>query len=97
MAPSIGPRQCCAGQPVGAYTFKRVRVGLDLPIWLATGGDLSNAAGAGLGDIALDVKGTILDRNEAALGLALGGRADFRPPRMLRWCSRSRMGRPGHC
>ena len=59
---------------IGAYTFKRVRVGLDLPIWLATGGDLSNAAGAGLGDIALDVKGTILDRNEAALGLALGGR-----------------------
>lgn len=59
---------------IGAVTYARVRVGLDVPIWLATGGDLANAAGAGLGDMAVDLKGTILDRNEAPLGLALGGR-----------------------
>lgn len=59
---------------IGAVTYARVRIGLDVPLWLATGGDLSNAAGAGLGDLALDIKGTLLDRDEAALGLALGGR-----------------------
>lgn len=59
---------------IGAVTYARVRVGVDVPIWLASGGDLANAAGAGLGDLAIDLKGTLLDRNEAPLGLALGGR-----------------------
>ncbi|MEC8423658.1 MAG: hypothetical protein VX000_07765, partial [Myxococcota bacterium] len=59
---------------IGAYSYARVRFGIDVPVWLATGGDLSNAAGMGLGDLAIDLKGTILDRKEAPVGLAMGGR-----------------------
>lgn len=59
---------------IGAVTYARVRLGVDVPIWLASGGDLGNAAGAGLGDLAIDLKGTILDRNDSPLGLAMGGR-----------------------
>ncbi len=58
---------------IGAVTYSRVRVGLDVPIWLASGGDL-DSGGAGLGDLALDVKGTVLQRDDAPVGLAFGGR-----------------------
>ena len=59
---------------IGAATYARLRLGVDVPIWLATAGDLGNAGGAGLGDLAIDLKGTVLDRNESPIGLALGGR-----------------------
>lgn len=59
---------------IGAISYSRVRVGVDVPIWLASGGDLADSGGAGLGDMALDVKGTVLQRDDAPIGLAFGGR-----------------------
>ena len=57
----------------GHVTLWRVRVGADLPLFLHTSSDL--ARGAGLGQVALDAKGTILDRREHPVGLAFGVRA----------------------
>lgn len=57
---------------VVSYTFSRVRIGADLPIYaLATGvaGD-----GGGLGDLAVDTKLVALDPASAPLGLALDAR-----------------------
>ena len=60
---------------LAAYTFGRFRAGLDLPVYpFATG---EAGSGAGLGDIAVDVKGVVLDRAKAPLGLALSVRADL--------------------
>ncbi len=58
---------------MGAYTVKRLRIGLDLPLYLFTDGQIVDGS-AGSGDLMIDVKGTILDREEAPLGLALDGR-----------------------
>ena len=56
---------------VAAYSYWSLRVGLDLPLLLAANG-AQVQAGAGLGDVALDVKGVILDREGggAPLGVA---------------------------
>ena len=60
---------------LAAYTFGRIRAGLDLPVYpFATG---QSGSGAGLGDIAVDVKGVLLDRSKAPLGLAISARADL--------------------
>ena len=58
---------------MGAYTMGRVRLGLDMPIYLFTDGQLVDG-NMGSGDVMFDVKGTLLDRREAAVGLALDGR-----------------------
>lgn len=57
---------------IGGYGRGRVRAALDLPVYgLATG---VWGSGAGLGDLAVDVKGTALDREESAIGLAFSAR-----------------------
>lgn len=58
---------------IPAFSFKRLRLGVDLPLYLTSSGT-EVATGTGLGDIALDLKGTLLDTDDAPLGLALAGR-----------------------
>ena len=59
---------------VVGVSWQRLRLGLDVPVTAAPQGDLGALSG-GLGDIAVDVKGTLLRRQSAPLGLALGARA----------------------
>ena len=54
------------------YTLGPVRLGLDLPVYLVTAGEIGDG-GAGVGDLAIDGKVSLLDRADG-LGLALGGR-----------------------
>lgn len=58
---------------LGAYRFKGLRLGVDVPTYMLASSMYSNNT-AGLGDIALDVKGGVLDREDAPIGLALAGR-----------------------
>ena len=58
---------------MGGYSLGRIRLGLDVPIYLFTDGQIVEG-GAGSGDVMFDLKGNILDRSEAPLGLALDGR-----------------------
>ena len=51
-----------------------VRVALDLPLVLGARSGLPGDDGGGLGDVAVDAKGTVLHREEAPVGLALTGR-----------------------
>ena len=60
---------------IAAYRIWRIRAGIDLPLYpLASG---ANASGGGLGDLALDLKGVVLDPAKAPVGLALTGRFAF--------------------
>ena len=57
-------------------TLGPVRLGLDVPVYLrsvggATGGE------TGIGDLTLDLRGTLLDRRTAPVGLALAVRGDL--------------------
>jgi outer membrane protein OmpA-like peptidoglycan-associated protein len=56
------------------YTLGPVRLGVDLPVYLLTVGELEDG-GAGVGDLAVDVKGSLLDREDYGVGVALFGRA----------------------
>ncbi len=59
---------------MGAYVLGPVRFGVDLPLYLrSTATDTTNGQ-TGLGDIALDVKGQLIDREDAPLGVAVGTR-----------------------
>jgi OmpA-OmpF porin, OOP family len=58
----------------GGVSWSRIRLGLDIPLYLATQSDLDNVGGAGLGDIAIDLKGSILPREDEGVGLALDAR-----------------------
>ncbi len=60
---------------IAAYTFWRVRVGLDVPIYPFASGNAGS--GGGVGDVALDVKGVVLPRDKAPVGLAIAFRADL--------------------
>ncbi len=60
---------------MGGYVLGPVRVGLDLPVYLRSTGEQGGETG--LGDIALDLKGAILDDEDGPLGLALGVRLGF--------------------
>ena len=64
-----------AADVIAAYSFKNVRLGLDVPVLMNVSGD-GVPGGAGLGDVALDVKGVILDRegSGAPVGVALVAR-----------------------
>jgi outer membrane protein OmpA-like peptidoglycan-associated protein len=62
---------------LGGVTFGPMRFGVDLPVYLASTSDYEQMGGAGLGDLAIDVKGTVLDPREYALGLAVGGRVQL--------------------
>jgi hypothetical protein len=60
---------------IAGFAAWRVRGAVDVPLYaLATGDVLS---GGGLGDIAVALKGAVLDREAAALGVALTGRVTF--------------------
>ena len=54
------------------YTLGPVRLGVDLPVYLFTAGQQEDG-GAGIGDLSIDGKVSLLDR-AGGLGLALGGR-----------------------
>lgn len=60
---------------LGGYSFWRLRLGVDLPLYPVAAAD--NASGPGLGDVALDLKGMVLDPDEAPVGVALAFRADL--------------------
>jgi outer membrane protein OmpA-like peptidoglycan-associated protein len=57
---------------IGGVTYSRVRFGLDVPVYLVATGDTDS--GGGLGDIALDIKGSVLERAEYPVGLAFAAR-----------------------
>ncbi len=56
---------------VAGVSFGRIRVGVDVPITLASYSPLASG-GAGLGDIAIDIKGNALDRGKHGTGVAFG-------------------------
>lgn len=58
---------------IGSITFYRVRLGLDVPLYLFADGT-QVVSGTGLGDMAVDLKATLMDTDDQPLGLALGGR-----------------------
>lgn len=57
---------------IGAVSISRLRLGLDVPLMLVTGG--SAATGGGLGDLALDLKGVAIEPGDEGPGLAFSGR-----------------------
>ena len=59
---------------LAGITIWRVRAGLDLPLYLLSTSDVQSGR-AGLGDLALDLRGSILSEDEAApISLAVNGR-----------------------
>lgn len=60
---------------MAGFSFDRFRIGLDLPVYLFAESE-ALASTAGLGDVALDGKITVLD-GDAPLGLAVQGRVGF--------------------
>ncbi len=69
-------RQAWQVDLMGAIQYDRFRLGVSLPGYLTSAGDLSQG-GAGLSDIALNARVTILERDDAPVGLAAGGRTSF--------------------
>ena len=61
------------GHLMGAYTISRFRVGLDVPMVLSATSDVLESQG-GLRDMAVDMRGTILDPTDAPVGLAVSTR-----------------------
>jgi outer membrane protein OmpA-like peptidoglycan-associated protein len=61
---------------LGGYQLGPVRIGADVPLYILTTSDVA-AGGGGLGDLAVDLKGTVLNREDYPLGLALGARFGF--------------------
>jgi outer membrane protein OmpA-like peptidoglycan-associated protein len=61
---------------LGAFSYRRLRLGVDLPIMLRSIGDATDPE-TGMGDLSLDLKGRLLDRRSHAVGLALGSRVSL--------------------
>ncbi len=59
---------------IGAVSFFGARVGLDVPVLLGGASDVFDGGAAGLGDVALDAKYTVLDPRKAPLGVAATAR-----------------------
>ena len=57
----------------GGFTWSNLRFGAHIPLYMFTAGSVAPSA-AGIGDIALDLKGTLLERADNPIGLALDGR-----------------------
>tara|TARA_B100000575_G_scaffold268829_1_gene248047 strand:- start:686 stop:2263 length:1578 start_codon:yes stop_codon:yes gene_type:complete len=55
------------------YSVSRLRVGLDVPVVLAATSDIADTQG-GVGDVAVDLRGTILDPMTAPIGIAVATR-----------------------
>ncbi|MDP2307277.1 MAG: OmpA family protein [Pseudomonadota bacterium] len=60
---------------IAGFALWRIRGAVDVPLYPVATGALES--GGGLGDVAVDLKGAILDREDAAIGLAIGGRMSF--------------------
>lgn len=60
---------------MAAYTRGPVRLGVDLPVYLRSIGSVGGETG--LGDVALDLRATVLDRDEGPVGLAASARLGF--------------------
>ena len=58
---------------MGAYTWRRLRVGVDAPVYLRATSDITGDETA-LGDIAFDARATVVDGASAPVGFAIGGR-----------------------
>lgn len=58
---------------LGGYTWGRLRIGGYLPVYALTQGD-TIGGGGGLGDAAVDLRGTLVRRGEGPVGLALAVR-----------------------
>ena len=58
---------------IGGYTISRFRIGLDVPVVLSSSSDVLEAGG-GLGDIAVDLRGTFVDPDGGPVGLAMSTR-----------------------
>ena len=56
-----------------AYTVSQFRIGMDVPVVLQATSDVAPSEG-GLGDLALDFRGTILVPNKAPVGMAIAAR-----------------------
>lgn len=59
---------------IAAINVSRLRLGVDVPLYLAANSELTGAQN-GLGDVAFDLKGTIVDHKDSPVGLALAARA----------------------
>lgn len=60
---------------MGGYTLGRLRVGVDVPLYLRAAGEVVEGGSAsGLGDVAADLKVSAFPQGERPLGLAFGGR-----------------------
>jgi len=59
---------------IGSATWYHLRLGVDVPIYLLATGTQVNT-GTGLGDLSVDLKATLMDTDDAPLGLAVSGRA----------------------
>lgn len=55
------------------YTVSRFRMGMDVPIVLAATSDIADTQG-GLGDVALDFRGTVMDPEDGPVGFAVAAR-----------------------
>ena len=62
------------GELAGGYNAGRFRVGAQVPVLIAVASDLTEGGGGGIGDIALDGRVNLVDREIQAVGFALGGR-----------------------
>ncbi len=61
---------------LGSVGVNKLRLGLDVPVML-TGTSATNAAPTGLGDVALELKGMLVDRELAPAGVGLLARAEL--------------------
>jgi len=61
---------------LAGVTLWRLRLGADLPLYLLSTSDI-DGGGGGLGDIGIDVRGSILDERSHGFGLAMSGRLDL--------------------
>jgi outer membrane protein OmpA-like peptidoglycan-associated protein len=61
---------------LAAASYKRLRLGIDLPVVLRSLSDATEAE-SGMGDLAIDLKGRLLDRRRHPVGLALGARTSL--------------------
>jgi len=58
----------------GGFTWNRIRVGAHVPLYLYTNGDLGDPSGPALGDIGLDTRVGILEREGLRPGVAAAAR-----------------------
>ncbi len=59
---------------LGSTTLGRFRFAVDLPLHVITTSDVIEGGGTGLGDMALDVKSTVLDPHRSPVGIAVAAR-----------------------